>query len=113
MSSIDVNTSGTGGQSLPGVSSTTAANVGFMGSAPREKPAAYSLAASGNRTLKGIVTAEVSTANPLGVLTAFAFTEAQAKGLLIGQNSLRAEVKELKEILGQLIADLQSYGLLQ
>jgi hypothetical protein len=98
---------------LEGLSSTST-TLSFMGVAAVSKPEPYTLTFGGNsRTLLAVSSAEVSVASPIGVLSAFAFTEAQAKGLLLGLNSLVKEVTELKQVLKQAIIDLQKYGLLQ
>jgi hypothetical protein len=101
-------TSGVG--PVAGSSST----FGAFGVNPVERPAKYILTfAATSHTLPANTVVEVSTANPIGVLTAFAFIEAQAKGILTAINTLITDLTETKKVLAQVVSDLRGEGLLQ
>src|ERR1700749_251270 len=62
----------------------------------------------GTKLLPPITANAVSTAAPLSILTAFAFTEVQAKGLLEGLNAVITDGTTTRQCLKQLIEDLKS-----
>jgi len=93
----------------------TGSAVGFYSHTPVERTAAYTLTyASVARTLPSTTAAAIATTAPLNVGALFAYaSEAQAASIPTAINALLADLEATKKLLGQLVKDLQGYGLLQ
>ena len=93
----------------------TGTTVGVYGKTPVSRPAAYTLTFSTNtRTLPSSTAANVSTAAALNVGILFAYASVgQAEAIPVAINALIADQKATKEVLRQVILDLQSEGFLQ
>lgn len=93
----------------------TGTTVGFYGKTPATRPSAYTLTFAGNtRVLPASTASNVSTAAALNVGILFAYASVgQAESLPVAINALIADVKATKEVLRQLVLDLQGNGMLQ
>jgi hypothetical protein len=100
---------------IHGALTHTGTEAGFYGKTPAGRPSAYTLTFSSKaRTLPASTASNVSTAAALNVGILFAYASVgQAESIPVAINALIADQKATKEVLGQLIADLQGCGLLQ
>jgi hypothetical protein len=86
--------------------------IGFFGATTVVRTAAYTMTYStGSRTNSAPTAAAVATT--AATLAAYGYTQAQADSIPVAINALVADVLNLKQVLTQVIKDLQSYGLLQ
>lgn len=96
-------------------SAGTSTELCFYGHTPTARGAAYTLTFPTNaRTLPASTATAVSTAAALNVGILFAYASiGQAEAIPVAINALVNDQKATKEVLRQLIVDLQANGLLQ
>ena len=91
----------------------TNTTLGFYGVTPVTRPTAYTQTyATASRTHSNLTAATVTASAVL--ITPYGFSSsAQADNLVIAVNNLVTDLTNVKNILNQLIDDLQSVGLVQ
>lgn len=100
---------------IHGALTHTGTTVGLYGKTPTARPSAYTLTFAGNtRVLPASTAATVSTVAALNVGILFAYASlGQAESIPVAINALVADQKATKEVLRQLIVDLQGVGVIQ
>ena len=99
--------------SITGAMAHTGTTVGFYGVTPVARPSAFTQTYSAaTRTHSNPVAASVSASAVL--VTPFGFSSsAQADNLVIAVNNLVTDLLNVKQVLNQLVDDLQAQGLIQ
>lgn len=91
--------------------SAATVKMGFYGATPVVRPAAYTQTyATATRTHAAPTAAAVATT--AATLAAYGFTQAQADALPVAINALVTDLANTKQVLNQLLDDLQTLGLL-
>ncbi len=98
--------------SIAGAMAHTGTTVGFYGVAPVARPSAYTQTYSAaSRTHSNLTSASVSASAVL--VTPFGLSSsAQMDNLVLAVNRLVTDVTNVKNVLNQVIDDLQSQGIL-
>ena len=95
----------------PGI---TATELGFFGVTVQARVGAYTMTyATGSRTNSAPTSSSIATTSPTNSSPYGYTTSAQAAAIVTAINELAADVVNLKQVLTQVILDLQGYGLLQ
>lgn len=92
----------------------TSTALGFFAVAPQARPAAYTQTYStATRTHNNVTSSSVATTAATNVAPFGYTTAAQADAIPVAINAVAADLLNLKQLVNQMLDDLQGYGLLQ
>lgn len=94
------------------VAVTSASELGFYGATPAARPSAYTQTYSTTTRTHANITAS-AVATTAATLASYGFTQAQADAVPVAINANATDIANVKQVLNQVIDDLQTLGLLQ
>lgn len=111
--STAANNTWSGTNTFSGDLAHTGTNLGFFGTTVAARPSAYTLTYSTKTRTNSNLTA-VSAATTASTSTSpFGYAQSQADAIVTNLNALVVDMANVKQVLTQVVTDLQTLGLLQ